>query len=149
MYDNTVTVFNKHINENGNVYWYPHVISGCYLMEDKTANIAKTGLDSADSVSLHIRYARSDGKVLVCDKEYVPPKEWLKLKDCDRKITFSKGDFFYSGEYPEAVINDEDYTSRQGGGFYDYMNREKDGVYLITNIGGPYTVIPHFEIGGK
>lgn len=29
------------------------------------------------------------------------------------------------------------------------MNAEKDFVYLISSVGGPYAIIPHFEILGK
>lgn len=46
------------------------------------------------------------------------------------------------------MIADEDYQSRRDGGFYDYMNKNHDNVFLITNV-GTYTLIPHFEIGGK
>ena len=52
------------------------------------------------------------------------------------------------GKYPETVIADEDYTSRTNNGFYDYLNKKMDNVFLITSVGS-YTLIPHFEIGGK
>ena len=45
-------------------------------------------------------------------------------------------------------MNDEDYADRLAEGFYAYMNRENDFVFLITAAGGPYTIIPHFEILG-
>lgn len=54
------------------------------------------------------------------------------------------------GTYPTDVIADEDYESGiSSTGFYDFMNKNHDFVFLITNVGGPYTLIPHFEIGGK
>ena len=52
------------------------------------------------------------------------------------------------GEYTTDPVKDSDYSDRVNGGFYDYINKRYDYVFLITNVGGPYTLIPHFEIGG-
>ena len=49
----------------------------------------------------------------------------------------------------EGPVDDADYTDRRYEGFYAFMNAEKDFVYLISSVGGPYKVIPHFEILGK
>ena len=48
-----------------------------------------------------------------------------------------------------GVVKDAEYTSRVDRGFYDYMNKKYDNVFSISNVGGPYRLIPHFEIGGK
>lgn len=150
MYDKTVTVFNKYTDQNDNIYWYPHVLSGVDLIIDKAANVAKTGLDSADTANLHVKY-HIDGTVMVGNKPYLPPKEWEKQPndDLSESITFASGDFFMQGEYAETPVLDSDYANRVDGGFYDYLNKRHDYVFLITTIGGPYTLIPHFEIGGK
>ena len=132
MYDKTVTVFNKYTDKNDAIYWYPHVISGVTLITDKAANIAKTGL----------------GERVVCNLSYLTPKVWKTAENKEGSITFSTGDIFLEGEYPETVIADEDYTSRTNKGFYDYLNKKMDNVFLITSVGS-YTLIPHFEIGGK
>lgn len=185
MFDKTVTVFNKYIDQKDEIYWYPTVISGCQLLDDKAANVAKTGLENADEANLHIRYTnKSIGTIaesywkdvngryildtkgheigLVVDtgkpickkhvggKTYLPPKEW-KAQTNDKlaeTVTFADGDFFIEGEYSEETIRDSDYATRLGGGFYDYLNKKKDNVFLITSV-GTYTLIPHFEIGGK
>ncbi len=151
MYDKTVTVFNKYTDQNDNIYWYPHVLSGVDLIVDKAANVAKTGLDSADMANLHVKYHIGDGTVMVGDKPYLPPKEWEKQTNdlLSESITFATGDFFMQGEYTGTPVLDSDYVDRVNGGFYDYMNKRHDYVFLITTVGGPYTVIPHFEIGGK
>lgn len=151
MYDKTVTVFNKYTDQNDNIYWYPHVLSGVDLIIDKAANVAKTGLDSADTANLHVKYHSGNGTVMVGDKPYLPPKEWENQPNDDLpgSITFASGDFFMQGEYAETPILDSDYANRIDGGFYDYINKRHDYVFLITTVGGPYTVIPHFEIGGK
>ena len=150
MYNKTVTVFNKYEDQTGEIYWYPHVLSGVDLIVDKAANIAKTGLDSADTAKLHIKYHSGDNTVMVGDLPWLPPKEWEKQPndELSESITFDSGDFFMEGEYSTDQIKDSDYTDRVNGGFYDYINKRHDYVFLITNVGGPYTLIPHFEIGG-
>ena len=150
MYDKTVTVFNKYEDQTGEIYWYPHVLSGVDLIVDKAANIAKTGLDSADTAKLHIKYHISDGKKMVGSIPWLPPKEWEQQPNDElpESITFDSGDFFMEGEYSTVTVKDSDYTDRVNGGFYDYINKRHDYVFLITNVGGPYTLIPHFEIGG-
>lgn len=151
MYDKTVTVFNKYTDQNDNIYWYPHVLRGVDLIIDKAANVAKTGLDSADTANLHIKYSAKDGQKMVGDKVYLPPKEWEKQPNDEltESVTFATGDFFMQGEYEESPIIDSDYENRPDSGFYDYLNKRRDYVFLITTVGGPYTLIPHFEIGGK
>lgn len=121
------------------------------MIIDKAANVAKTGLDSADTANLHVKYHSGDGTVMVGDKPYLSPKEWEKQPNDDLpgSITFASGDFFMQGEYAETPILDSDYSDRVNSGFYNYMNKRHDYVFLITTVGGPYTVIPHFEIGGK
>ena len=150
MYDKTVTVFNKYEDQTGEIYWYPHVLSGVDLIVDKAANIAKTGLDSADTAKLHIKYHIADGKKMVGNLPWLPPKEWEQQPNDElpKSITFDSGDFFLEGEYDESPVLDSDYANRVDGGFYDYINKRRDNVFLITNVGGPYTLIPHFEIGG-
>lgn len=127
------------------------MLSGVDLIIDKAANVAKTGLDSADTANLHVKYHTVDGTVMVGDKPYLPPKEWGKQPndELEESITFASGDFFMQGEYAETPILDSDYSDRVNSGFYNYMNKRHDYVFLITTVGGPYTLIPHFEIGGK
>lgn len=150
MYDKVVTIFNKYTDQTGEIHWYPHVLSGVDLVVDKAANVAKTGLDSADAANLHVKYYISDGRKMVGAFPYLPPKEWEQQPNDElpKSITFDSGDFFLEGEYDETPILDSNYANRVGGGFYDYINKRRDNVFLITNVGGPYTLIPHFEIGG-
>ena len=150
MYNKVVTIFNKYEDQTGEIYWYPHVLSGVDLIVDKAANIAKTGLDSADTAKLHIKYHIDDGKKIIGNLPWLPPKEWEQQPndELSKSITFDSGDFFMEGEYSTDTVKDSDYTDRVNGGFYDYINKRHDYVFLITNVGGPYTLILHFEIGG-
>ena len=79
---------------------------------------------------------------------WLPPKAWKNQTNdmLEETITFSpESDFFWEGEWDNGIVSDDDYR----GGFYQYMNQNKDNVFKITSVGGPYTVIPHFEILGK
>lgn len=153
MYDKTVTVFNKIIDAQRKIYWYPHVIAGVDLIINKAANQAKTGLQDADTANLHVKYTTIDNVKMIGSLRWLPPKEWRsqEISQFQESLTFTDGeDFFMQGGYPESVIADADYESGiEYSGFYDFINRQYDNVFVISNVGGPYTLIPHFEIGGR
>lgn len=149
MYTDTVTIFNKNKAAQG-ITWYPTVLHNVDLNTDKGANVAKTGLESADTAKLHVRYTLIDGVITIAGKPYKRPKEWAAQSETGlpASLTFTGGaDFFIRGEYAETPISDADPAYKNG--FYDYINKTHDDVYLITTVGGPYKLIPHFEIGGK
>ena len=148
MYLDTITLFNKYESRLGDM-WYPTVICGVNLNIDRAAIMAKYGAESKDAVVLNVGYEILNGSKYVDGKLYLPPKEWEnqtnnKLSD---SLTFSSGnnaDFFIVGDYGSAdPIPDDDYDD----GFYNYMNKSKDNVFVITSV-GEYSAIPHFEILG-
>lgn len=153
MYDKTITVFNWYTSKTtGKSYWYPHVLSGVDLITDHGAILKKYGPDSTDNAALHIAYTPDWDKVMIqqSDGSTVPwmaPKAWAAQvnDDLPDSITFGPDDFFWQGEWTGGVVTDGDYRD----GFYQHMNSNRDNVYKITSVGGPYTVIPHFEILGK
>ncbi|HJA65226.1 MAG TPA: hypothetical protein H9955_02845 [Candidatus Mediterraneibacter cottocaccae] len=156
MYSNTVTIFNYYESSTAAV-WYPHVLFGVHLETDRGQILKKYGPDSTDKAELHIAYTEKDGQKIITDAAgkgliWLPPKAWAKQvnDELSDSITFNPAtDFFWKGEWTgENPVNDEDYSDRLSEGFYAYMNRENDFVFLITTAGGPYTVIPHFEILG-
>jgi len=146
MYTDTVTIFNKYKTAQG-ITWYPTILHNVDLNTDKGANVAKTGLESADTAKLHVRYVLADGTITIAGKPYKGPKEWAAQQNesLAGSLTVASGDLFMRGEYPETVINNDDYKKD----FQNYLNKTYDDVYLITTVGGPYKLIPHFEIGGK
>lgn len=151
MYKDTVTLFCQYKDQRKNITWYPTVLRNVNLNKDKAAIIAQYGAESQDNAVLNVRYHLGDGTVMVGDKIWLPPKEWDRQTNdlLSSSLTFTDGqefDFFYEGEWPdENPIGDEDYGI---DGFYNYMNRYYDYVFAITSVGGPYSVIPHFEIMG-
>lgn len=153
MYDKTITVFNGYASKTtGKSYWYPHILSGVDLITDHGAILKKYGPDSTDNAALHIAYTPNGEKVMAQQSDgsavpWLPPKEWAAQvnDDLPDSITFGPEDFFWQGEWTGGVVVDDDYRN----GFYQYMNSSRDNVYKITSVGGPYTLIPHFEIFGK
>lgn len=157
MHSDTVTIFNFY-ESNTAAIWYPHVLSGVHLETDRGRIMKLYGPDSTDNAQLHIPFVDKDRKRVVVDasgKElpWLPPKEWRKQVNdlLDDSITFNPTtDFFMAGAWDgEGPVDDADYTDRRYEGFYAFMNAEKDFVYLVSSVGGPYKVIPHFEILGK
>lgn len=153
MYDKTVTVFNFYSSKTAGLsYWYPHILSCVDLITDHGAILKKYGPDSTDNAALHIAYTPDGDKVTVQRSDgaavpWLPTKAWAAQvnDDLPGSITFGPEDFFWQGEWTGGMVVDDDYRN----GFYQYMNSNRDNVYKITSVGGPYTVIPHFEILGK
>lgn len=158
MYEKTVTIFNYYESATtGDAYWYPHVLFDVDLITDKGAILKKYGPDSTDNAQLHVIYymhatGQKDTRKLIATKSglvlWVPPKKWKNQTNdlLSKTITFSpESDFFWEEEWDKGAVTDEDYR----GGFYQYMNQSKDNVFKITSVGGPYSLIPHFEILGK
>lgn len=137
MFNLTITLFCLHAEET----WHPVVIPGCQLIVDRAARREKAGLDNADGAKLFIQKAQLDKLGI----RVTGPKEYDAQTDVHGKIAFHEGiDFFLNGSFPEDPLADEAYPS----GLYDYLNRVRDGVYLITSA-AEYYVIPHWEITGK
>lgn len=153
IYSKIITLFNYYESATTrDAYWYPHVLSDVDLITDKGAILKKYGPDATDNAQLHIRYTVQNGDITITDKDgkilpYVPPKEWKQQINnaLEDTITFSDESFFWEGEWTGGTVTDSDYRN----GFYQYMNENKDNVFKITSGGGPYTLIPHFEILGK
>lgn len=151
MYKDTITLFNRYPSKINGDTWYPTVLQGVDLNMDRASLIQTMGVDTSDTVSLHVKYTKSDNNIIVGGKQYVLPKEFAKVpvEDAAQYLTFKSGkefDFFYVGEWADTTpISDNDYPK----GFYNYMNSEYDNVFSITTASGAYDLIQHFEILGK
>lgn len=162
LYNDTITLFNLYASKKEGDIWHPTIIACAHLQYNTAARLHDRGPETADSAILHIRYKKGGGEDIVQNvrpisiegkaataKPYASPKDWARLKDKEKAITFTKDkDFFYAGEWHgPAPIRDLDplYGKR---GFFDYMKQNYDYVFLIANV-GKYNLIPHFEIGGK
>lgn len=152
MHNDTITLFNRYESRLGDM-WYATVIPGVHLTMDKAAIQAKYGEASQDNASVSVPFAVKDGKQLVASKEWLPPKQWDSQTNdlLPGTVTFTAGnefDFFIVGAWDgKSVISDDEYASYSS--FYDYMKRSHDYVFAVSSVGGPYNLIPHFEIMGR
>ena len=151
MYKDTVTLFNRYTTKDRKIIWYPTVLRGVNLNVDKASIIAKFGSNSQDNALLNIKYHIGDHDVMVGNKRYLLPKEWVKQPEdaFAESLTFTAGtqefDFFYVGEWGStAPIEDSTYDN----GFYSYMKKFYDEVFAITSV-SKFSVIPHFEVVAK
>lgn len=159
MYKDKVTIFNLYESPTVAV-WHPHILTGVDLNTDRGQILRKYGPDSTDNAQLHIAYAEMDGQKVIVNGTtgepvlnttgeplpWLPPKAWKRQVNdlLGNTITFAAGDFFWNEEWTDGPVDEADYRN----GFYAYMNSRHDFVYRITSVGGPYSVIPHFEILG-
>ncbi|MBO5837277.1 MAG: hypothetical protein J6Q92_05225 [Oscillospiraceae bacterium] len=145
-----MTIFNRKESDEGDT-WYPTILRNVQLNMDKAAILAKYGPNAADSAILNIRYVQDGNNKIIAGKRWLPPKEWEKSKEYSETITFTSGDrfdFFWLGDWGnEHPVRDAEYASYID--FYTFMNKTYDYVFAISSVGGPYSIIPHFEILGK
>lgn len=140
MYDDTLTVFNF-----AKGAWYPSVIDGADLIEHAQATETSRGTINAGTVEILINCsAVKEIETRQGRKQYLDPLAYAEAPE--GAITFKpETDFILSGAWDgAAVIDDDDYDS----GFYNEMNRTRDGVYMITGA-GYFSLLPHFEVAAK
>lgn len=133
-YKDTVTVYNHY--ESKKEYtdkWYPTVLTDVRLLIQKGANVAETGMSSADTATLNIH---TDN----LKKPYLLPKQWQTSEDKTAAFTLSESDFFVDGDTSAEDNEIED--------FAQYMKNKYDRCFQITTV-DEYTLIPHLEVGGK
>lgn len=145
LYDKIITLFNYH---EQTALWYPSIINGVDLIEITADSNSAAGDKNADAVEILIN-CNADKRIMTVAgyKGYLAPNTYQKCDSPEDFITFSpKQDFIYCGEWPDVtpVSDDEDFDS----GFYQRVNTDYDGIYKI-NSAVFYSLLPHFEIGGK
>lgn len=142
MFDGVVTVFNRKRTDEGDI-WYPTVLEGVSLSTDRAAIAVRYGARSDDKCVLHVPCQGQN----VGGKPYLPPKQWQALDDPESAVTFAAGerfDILFEGAWEAGPVQDTAYAN----GFYDKINRERDGVYAVSSA-ARYGLIPHFEITGR
>lgn len=136
-YNDTVTVYNKYTNSDGTETWLPTVLTDVNLVLTHGANVSASGMSDADSAKLFIGYEN-------LLKKYKEPMEWAKLSNSEKAKTFtfaSGTDFFVRGDTSEETP--------LADGFYQYMKKNYDGVFKVSNVDYYTDIMPHMEIGGK
>ena len=174
MYRKTITLFNYHAETDS---WYTTVFIGADLIENAGTNATRQGQTNSDTVDLLIhvrrdkkadtviykpkRIADAEGNIIMSgeesitkysdpnfhlDKQYVGPKAYAAIKKPRNYFTFTpESDFFIVGNYySQEPVADAEFED----GLYSAMNAAHDGVYMVSSVAF-YSLIPHFEIGGR
>ena len=151
MFHGTITLFNRRrgVGLGAGDVWYPTVIHGVQFMVGEAALAARYGQKRDDRALMLIQTGGERDAPTVGGKPYLPPKLWQAEEDHAKAVTFQAGeafDFFtmWAWEGGTTPVNDSDYKT----GFYDHLNKTRDGVYAVTDV-ARYTLIPHFEVTGK
>ena len=133
-----VTIYNKYMDSiTGYEIWLPTLIENVDYTATQGANITKSGLSTADAVTVFINYS-------ALPKPYKTPKEWQALTSEDKAkyVTFTQGtDFFIFGDSTSNVITTK--------GFFSDMQKRYSDCYKVTTVDRYDDILPHFEIGGK
>lgn len=150
MRSDTITVFNFHERTGA---WHTTVFSGVSLYETDSTNATPgNGKVNAATVDAIIDTGMDGNRTPVyresgaaTEKKYIGPKAYAKLESPDGFFTFKpERDFFVKGDHATDPIADEDYDQ----GLYHHMNDELDDVHMIVSAIF-YSLLPHFEIGGR
>ena len=151
IYTQTVTLFNRIKDADGETYWYPTVLRGVHLIDSQAAVWNNQGGARNDNAELRVMFQVKGGRIMIAGKPYYDPKQYRLLDEPEKAITFSFGhnddsDFFMEGEYDfDGAVSDNVYERY---GFYEYMKSTRDRVYSITGA-SKYNLIPHFSVTGR
>lgn len=134
MFDREITLFNLHGER-----WYTTLFTGVQMNAVSSKTATTHGQNNGDTVEIIIS--------MPCDGlSYMGPKAYAVLPDPTGYFTFApESSFIVVGDHMEnAPLNDDDYEQ----GLYHEMNMTLDEVYMVTSA-TYYSLIPHFEIGGR
>lgn len=144
LFKDVITLFNFHAKSG---MWYPTIITDAHVIAARANSHSTEGINSADSVDVQIT-SNTAQNVNSTEgvKSYTPPKEYAKTDTPSEYITFTpECDFFIFGSWDNLTpIDDDEYDE----GLYSALNAEQDSVYMISSAAF-YSLIPHFEIGGR
>lgn len=140
MYDQTITLFNYRKDDG---LWHTAVFHGVNVVEPRASAETTQGTANRDAVEviLHCSADKAAGGL-----QYIPPKAYQALEAVDGYFTLTpEVDFIAIGEHLSDVpVSEEAYDE----GLYHAMNDANDGVYMITSATW-FSLLPHFEIGGR
>lgn len=137
MFNDTITIYNKYIGDDGLERWQGNIISGVHYESLRGEITRKTGVSSADNI--HVIIPRSVCVNRPSKREYMPPKQWQALTDKSGYWTIQPGDTIVKG----AISREIQTSIRELNGY--------DDVSTITGIddkcfGG---IMAHFDVTAK
>ena len=134
MFDREITLFNPHGEK-----WYTTLFTGVQMNAVSSKNATTHGQNNGDTVEIIIN--------MPCeDVSYLGPKAYAALPDPTGYFTFApESSFGVVGDHTENdPLDDDDYEQ----GLYHELNATMDEVYMVTSA-AYYSLIPHYEIGGR
>ena len=147
-YDAKAVLYNRTGGSIGKpVTWYGTELTNVRVELTQARNMAVTGQQEANICTVKVHDAD-------LPKPYVPAAKWLSLEDKTDKLTFNpekdyimityKPDLGIDVEAPIGVIADSDYQ----GGLAEYLTEHYGMVYMVKTA-DHYSLIPHWQIGGR
>lgn len=135
-WNTTVTLYNKHKANNGEITWYRTVLEGCFWGYETRYN--------------RVGDVTEMTKVLICrvrvSKEFLEDFEWQAVASKSEYFTFNEGDILIRGEVDDVI---DEYTS--GSRSSDLLRKYKSRCAEITeckiNVGGG-RVNEHYLVRG-
>ena len=150
MYDKTVTLFSRK-SDGSDIVWYATVIPKTSFNVNVAEMTGGNAREYTTDVAKWVIRVKPDanGDIFINGKQYLLPNAWNATDEPTSFFSLKSGldfDFFVLGDYEEFDgVSDLSYMPN---GFYQYMRKTYDHVYAIQAV-ALYTVLPHFEIGGK
>lgn len=149
MFPHTVTVYNKMENDMGMATYNITILRGVFLDISKAANVMKSGLTSADSVSLYIPMNIEAINAKTGEaQQFAQPKVYERLEESERADYWtlriggssSVADcYFVKGE----IVEDSSYGD---------MKNRYDDVYDVSTVDTKdfgSKAMWHWEVGGS
>lgn len=140
MYKDICTVYSKYIEpKTQNTFYFRTVLRGVQWSSGKGANVIKSGIASADALTVYIRPS-------CANKSFLSPVEFAK------RTNDKMGEFWTLKNQDIIVKGDIPYEYSPGENPLQILQKDYDDVFVITNVddrrvGSPQ--IDHFEVWGK
>lgn len=147
-YNDSIVLYNKYTDGiMQEEYYIGTRFDNVRIEMTEATNRNKSGLDSADAYVVKIPKAN-------IPKEYINPKEWLKLPLTEKptKFTLSNDDFIVVVKkdelnidisMDEGLIKSRDYRN----GYFNYV--KENALAFQINTVDVFQLIPRFQIGGR
>ena len=94
-WNNTITLYNRHTNDQGEVKWYRHIINDCFVKHTKKSvnNGSTRGAVDENIIRIPVQ------------QNYVSPFVWANLTEDKKteKLTIQSGDLIILGEVSDTI----------------------------------------------
>lgn len=144
LHKDCITIFNRK-PEGESCKWHATAITKAHVITDKS--FSQSTLGEQPSTTMTISVLMDNG--YISGKEWMPQIQWMKQEDVSNCITAKGGEYFDmvilgAWEGPD-IVDDSEYKR----GFYSWMKQNRDYVYAVISVSGPYKYLPHINITAR